>query len=585
MSAPADETSSGAAPAPALKPADAERKQRNFEKRQAKRSSKRAAQTEAGTTTAEDAAKGEAKPSTEKDGCGGTTAGSKPAKAEGGKPLKKPRVESSGGGGGGGVVPDGRGRGTGAGATAPAPGQPVPRRFEPSANSGVQPIGVPGSPLYHPFKANFNDHFETSLAALRDVLPAISELRQLTRPSAPDGFTVYDPYYCSGTIVAHWASLGVSKVIHENRDFYADIKGKTVPGPYDMVVTNPPFSDDHIHRMMNFLINGQDRPWAFLAPDYIAAKYWYRELVKRHFTPAPPSGKGRVTASGRAAPSQRLSAPIAFELPPFLRAAVKAAELAEQEQQLVEEKQEGPGGDDEEGGGESVAIADADANADGVEADGEAGEEETDITATTEKKPSKVAPAAPTPTPTPAPGEPPKIVGPEPFYIIPKERYDFQHPTGAGKDHSHFKSMWYVWPGRRLPEVLRGTTVALLTSRPIPGALEGGASNWRASGPPAVIHGLQALEEGKFVAATETRPSPQVRQQQQQFARGRSGSAGGCGLSAGGRGGSSGRGGFSGGASRGFGGGGGGGRGFSRGGSGGGRGGGRGTGASPRPWR
>lgn len=73
----------------------------------------------------------------------------------------------------------------------------------------------------------------------------------------------------------HWRSLGFIRVLHDNRDFYADIDQHTVPGPFDMLVTNPPFGEDHLKRLLSYLIT-IDTPWAFLAPDYVATKVWYK---------------------------------------------------------------------------------------------------------------------------------------------------------------------------------------------------------------------------------------------------------------------------------------------------------------------
>lgn len=311
-----------------------------------------------------------------------------------------------------------------------------PPRVSPSSSTpSASP--APASRLHHPFKANFNDHFETSTEALQDVLPVISELRQLLRPSTPELFTLYDPYYCAGTVVTAWQALGVQRVLHDNRDFYADIAQGTVPAPYDMLVTNPPFSEDHIWRLLDFLVTQPQqpmRPWAFVAPDYIAAKPQYKAWVERYFTrtaaqPSPgPAGavKGAVRRPPPPIPS------IASILPPFL-------DGHEEDEQEV-------------GEGHGAASAPASTS-----------------------------------------------VGPEPFYLVPRTRYDYAHPLGVGHDHSHFKSMWYVWAGRHTSEVLRGVSVAL-------------AGRARSGAAVSVVPGYQALVEGEYVAATGRRLNPERRQ-------------------------------------------------------------------------
>ena len=303
------------------------------------------------------------------------------------------------------------------------------------------------SRLYHPFKANFNDHFETSTAALQDVLPFVNELRQLLRPSTPEKLTLYDPYYCSGAVVDAWHGLGVHHVLHENRDFYADIAHDTLPGPYDVLVTNPPFSEDHIWRLLDFLATHPPlKPWAFVAPDYIAAKPQYKAWVQRYFTPTAivpsPGPTGAVKGAVRR-PSPAPIPSIEAILPSFLLPA-EAEETATTES----------------------------------------------ITTTTTPGPAQHQHTRSAFVTTP--------VGPEPFYIIPRTRYDYAHPLGVGHDHSHFKSMWYVWAGRHTNEVRRGVSVAL--------------SRFSGGAPVTVVNGYQSLVEGHYVSATGRRVNPRRRQ-------------------------------------------------------------------------
>ncbi|CCW63521.1 unnamed protein product [Phytomonas sp. EM1] len=314
----------------------------------------------------------------------------------------------------------------------------------PSNPHGAGASGKPTGPLHHNFKANFNDHFETTIEALRDLLPVVQELRRLTRPSAPERFVLYDPYYCAGAIPGLWRDLGLPHTLHENRDFYADIARDTVPGPYDLLVTNPPFSDDHLPRLLEFLARGRDetrgnrqRPWAFLAPDYIAAKPWYRAWVRDHFEAA---GGGNRNPDSDGAPGALKKAQITrFEAPPFLKAS--------QADEVVDGvPQEGANGVCHTVGGSPVCTK----------------------------------------------------LGPEPFYIVPKGRYDFKHPLNAGHEHSHFKSMWYVWMGSRTSEIIRAAKIELLKT-----STSGSSAT--------VVHGLQALDEGQYVSATEKRLNPRQR--------------------------------------------------------------------------
>jgi hypothetical protein len=161
----------------------------------------------------------------------------------------------------------------------------APERRHNAPNSHDDLIRDERGRIYHPFKTNFNDHFETPVDALRDLLPLVEELRCLLRPSCPENFSIYDPYFCAGTIRKHWTELGFPRFIHENRCFYQDIEDHKIPA-YDMLITNPPYSDDHMQRLMEFLI-ASNKPWAMLVPDYTATKDWYVKLISGCFVPDP----------------------------------------------------------------------------------------------------------------------------------------------------------------------------------------------------------------------------------------------------------------------------------------------------------
>ena len=66
---------------------------------------------------------------------------------------------------------------------------------------------------------------------------------------------VWDPYYCIGAVKRIFAEMGFANIIHENADFYQLIKNNNtnIP-PHEVLVTNPPYSDDHIHRLLDFVV-------------------------------------------------------------------------------------------------------------------------------------------------------------------------------------------------------------------------------------------------------------------------------------------------------------------------------------------
>ena len=118
----------------------------------------------------------------------------------------------------------------------------------------------------HPFETDYNDHFEipnfsvtqnfyrkfeeiektwpwwgrtiqsyfkTPREAYEHIVPLLDGIAQTLYGSTSckqlyfnknsrDKLTIYDPFYCNGAVVTHLNALGFTKVVHENRDFYAD---------------------------------------------------------------------------------------------------------------------------------------------------------------------------------------------------------------------------------------------------------------------------------------------------------------------------------------------------------------------------
>jgi len=125
------------------------------------------------------------------------------------------------------------------------------------------------------------DDRETPKTALQDVLPLLTAL-----DGQQEGrVRVYDPYYCSGGMKVVLAGMGFPDVHNEDVDCYAAWKKKEADGeeggvpPFDVVVTNPPYSADHIRRAMMYCIRSK-RPWAMLLPCNVFQRSWYQEVTK-----------------------------------------------------------------------------------------------------------------------------------------------------------------------------------------------------------------------------------------------------------------------------------------------------------------
>ena len=69
--------------------------------------------------------------------------------------------------------------------------------------------------------------------------------------------------------------LGFGKVINENKDCYKEWDTMQ----YDILVTNPPYSGDHMEKMVQFLAR-KKKPFAFLVPNFVVKKPYHRTLLE-----------------------------------------------------------------------------------------------------------------------------------------------------------------------------------------------------------------------------------------------------------------------------------------------------------------
>ncbi|CAE8610888.1 unnamed protein product, partial [Polarella glacialis] len=76
---------------------------------------------------------------------------------------------------------------------------------------------------------------------------------------------IYDPYYCQGGTKRRLGKLGFDHVHNENEDFYVVAKSENVTA-FDVLVTNPPFSDaEHVTFALDFAISS-GKPWLMILP-------------------------------------------------------------------------------------------------------------------------------------------------------------------------------------------------------------------------------------------------------------------------------------------------------------------------------
>ncbi|KAL3810282.1 hypothetical protein ACHAXA_008650 [Cyclostephanos tholiformis] len=123
---------------------------------------------------------------------------------------------------------------------------------------------------FFPYPTNPDDHCETPLQSYRDILPILTELCKR------DGsLKIYDPYFCDGSVVKHLSSLGFDNVYNKKEDCYEIWKSNSEPR-YDVLLTNPPYSEDHLEKLVNHVTSPSfDKPWFILMPHWVHKKDYY----------------------------------------------------------------------------------------------------------------------------------------------------------------------------------------------------------------------------------------------------------------------------------------------------------------------
>ena len=90
----------------------------------------------------------------------------------------------------------------------------------------------------------------TRARAHQDIAPFLQKLAQRLGKSKQE-LCIWDPYYCAGKVKAHLRKLGFTNVVNENKDFYA----LTEYPPFDVLLTSPPYSKNHIQKCMEFAVS------------------------------------------------------------------------------------------------------------------------------------------------------------------------------------------------------------------------------------------------------------------------------------------------------------------------------------------
>lgn len=154
-------------------------------------------------------------------------------------------------------------------AGAAASGGPAPASECPSPR-------IDGAAVQHSFEVCAADHAETSPQAYEHIVPVAAA----ASPKGPAEMTIYDPYFCAGAVIRRLGRLGFPHVYNRNEDFYAVLASAALP-EHDLLLTNPPYSADHVQKLLEYL-QTRTGPWMALMPAYVAAKPEWASLCRSY---------------------------------------------------------------------------------------------------------------------------------------------------------------------------------------------------------------------------------------------------------------------------------------------------------------
>ena len=134
----------------------------------------------------------------------------------------------------------------------------------------------------YPYEVVPDDHCETPLEAYQDISSLLILLSQ-SLSKTPQTLSIYDPYFCEGQMKTRLGSLGFENVYNEKEDFYQTIAEDKLPD-FDILITNPPYSLDHMDRLLHFVTQQMNRPFCLLLPNYVYMKDYYAKYSTFPFT-------------------------------------------------------------------------------------------------------------------------------------------------------------------------------------------------------------------------------------------------------------------------------------------------------------
>jgi hypothetical protein len=133
-----------------------------------------------------------------------------------------------------------------------------------------------------PYPADADDHCESPANAYKDIIPLLEKIVE-SNCIPKEKLAIYDPYYCNGSVIKNFASLGFPNVYNKKEDCYLKWASNASPH-HDVFITNPPYSEDHIPKLFNHLTNDKNmtgKPWFLLMPSWVHKKDYYIQAMKK----------------------------------------------------------------------------------------------------------------------------------------------------------------------------------------------------------------------------------------------------------------------------------------------------------------
>jgi hypothetical protein len=140
-----------------------------------------------------------------------------------------------------------------------------------------------------PYPTDPDDHCESPLPAYAHIQPLLQLLQSNeTKKGGTKDLRIYDPYYCNGAVVENLTALGFPSVYNKKEDCYQIWASESSYPEYDVFVTNPPYSGDHIEKLVQHITSPKmgNRPWFLLMPEWVHKKdYFVSEMKRKQIQP------------------------------------------------------------------------------------------------------------------------------------------------------------------------------------------------------------------------------------------------------------------------------------------------------------